>query len=109
MRISFDLNQWIVMILALKAAGKNFIDEQYMDIENPPSDLNESMIRSYDNIDKVVDDFVKSITDIVLVLQQHIKQQQQPVASSAMVPECQLIDIMNDKQDNKQDNKRLPK
>ena len=73
-RVILDLNQWMLMTLALKAAAKSIIDCDYADIIEPPQLLKQNMEKAYSDIDAVTDAVSSSMKSMIHVTQSRLCQ-----------------------------------
>ncbi|CAH6420049.1 Hypothetical protein HVR_LOCUS1082 [uncultured virus] len=72
MRVIMDINQWMIMMLAAKSAITTMMEDNYVDIENPPEDVKTAMGTIYNNIDIVSQSFTNSMNQIVSMMQNQI-------------------------------------
>lgn len=68
-RVILDLHQTTMLFLGLKIAAKNVIDMQYMNIQNPSSQVKVAMEKTYDNLDSLTDNIRKSMEEMSLTMQ----------------------------------------
>ena len=82
MRVVIDVNQWVGLMFAAKVGITSVIDQDYMDIVDPPESLKKSMETAYSNIDSVTNSFTESMKQIITVMQAH---QAKPLNSSSSI------------------------
>lgn len=83
-RIITDINQWMMAMYAIKGLLKGFIDDQYMNIQDPSQSLKQSMERAYNNIDLVSDSFAGSMKEVLTLVQSRLSQEQVTKQSSKL-------------------------
>lgn len=93
-RALIDINQWMMMLFALKAAVKTQIDYTYMDIQEPPSSLKESMTKAYDNLDSVSNAFSDSMKEVVNLLQSQSRLNKESSPSTQNKSEPSVLEAM---------------
>jgi hypothetical protein len=68
-RVICDMNQLMLLMFAAKGIAKGVMDENYMNISDPPEELQRTMIKCYDNLDSVIESISKSIKEIIDLMQ----------------------------------------
>ena len=101
--VIIDLSQWSMVMYGIKAATKSAIDHDYMNIENPPDSLKESMIKAYSELDTVSDSFANSMKDVITLVQNklvpsdmHVAELQRETRTVTRSP-THLLDSMRSK------------
>lgn len=73
-RILLQMNQWVGLVYAFKAAIKSTIDDDYLDINDHPQTLKTAMEKTYTNIDSVCELMVSSMKEIITLEQSRLSQ-----------------------------------
>jgi hypothetical protein len=71
-RVLLNINQWMIVMCALKAASKCSIDSAYMDISDPPESLKQTLKNVYTNLDSVTEAFSSSMKEIITLIQSRL-------------------------------------
>lgn len=89
LRVIIDVNQWTMLLLAAKGTITSLIEDNYVDITDPPEDLMGAMNEGYDNIDSLVTAFTASMSQIVTLMQTQL-------ASTPLIANPSTSDLSND-------------
>jgi len=105
-RVILDINQTTLMLLGLKVMVKNLVDIQYMDIQNPSSQLKDSMEKTYTNLETLTNDITKSMQEMSLTMQSLILQiphqvSQQTPSQTVYHPKESILSAMKESSRNK--------
>lgn len=70
-RVMIESSYYVGMMYSLKAIVKSLIDDEYMNITEPPPKLNQAMEKAYTNIDSVCETFARSMKDVIELMKNY--------------------------------------
>lgn len=100
-RALIDLNQWMMLMFALKAAVKSQMDYDYMDIVEPPDNLKTAMANAYNNLDAVSDSYTESMKEIVKLHQNKSNPSAVVSNPSQPIPKQDNVDVLSSMTDSR--------
>lgn len=68
-KIIIDMNNWVMLTIALKTALKTLTEISYKNIENPSSDVIADMEKAREKLDLVGDLIMNSMKDVITLVQ----------------------------------------
>lgn len=102
-RVLIEINQWMLIMYGLKAMLRTEIDDNYMNITDPPRSLKQAMGEAYTNVDAVIESFSVSMKDIISMIQSRLT----PVSSTSISGSSRETSILTAMTTSLED--RLPK
>jgi len=95
-RIVLDVNQWMMLMLIGKATIKNIIDQEYMEISEPPPQLKQAMEKAYASIDSAYEAFSCSMKEILILAQSRLSQPNSTTRASSNATETNILSAMTE-------------